>query len=356
MRSAAPSGLQDAILRLRELLGVDERDAPASFDVSVDGWAIDALVECRGLRFALEWKSSGSLGHVFRAVHQLLQLQDLLPESTIPVLAVPFMGRSARLHCEGRGVAWLDLSGNARIRAPGVYVHTDGHANRFPRRGQPETAFGQKGSRVARWLLMHPGRSVRQQALAEEIDLDRGHVSRVIGKLVELGLVERGKSGVRVSAPARLLEAWRDEYRFDRHTVRRGHVSASGDENPASVLARACSLLELPYAATALAGAWCWTGFARYRLTTVYLASPPRGDLLEQVGFRDEPRGANTWLVVPNDQSVFDGAKTVGGIRCVHPIQIYLDLKDHPERSQEAAEELLRQWDWNADGRQTNDD
>jgi hypothetical protein len=45
---------------------------------------------------------------------------------------------------------------------------------------------------------------------------------------------------------------------------------------------------------------------------------------------------------VPNDEGVFDGAKFVDGIRCVHPVQAYLDLKDHPERSTEAAAELRR--------------
>jgi hypothetical protein len=37
---------------------------------------------------------------------------------------------------------------------------------------------------------------------------------------------------------------------------------------------------------------------------------------------------------------VFHGAAEREGIRCVHPVQAYLDLKDHPERSAEAAEQL----------------
>ena len=46
------------------------------------------------------------------------------------------------------------------------------------------------------------------------------------------------------------------------------------------------------------------------------------------------------WLVVPNDEGVFYGAAECEGIRCVHPVQMYLDLKDHPERSVEAAAQL----------------
>ena len=94
------------------------------------------------------------------------------------------------------------------------------------------------------------------------------------------------------------------------------------------------------HAATGLAAAWLLTGFATYRLATMYVADEPTPELLGAVGFRPEERGANTWLVVPNDDGVFRGARDVDGIVCVHPVQAYLDLKAQPERAIEAAEEL----------------
>ena len=96
----------------------------------------------------------------------------------------------------------------------------------------------------------------------------------------------------------------------------------------------------MPYAATGLAAAWLWTRYAGFRLATVYLSTPPTEGIEKDLRFRDEPRGANTWLVVPNDEGVFDGAEFVESVRCVHPVQAYLDLKDHPGRSTEAAAEL----------------
>ena len=72
----------------------------------------------------------------------------------------------------------------------------------------------------------------------------------------------------------------------------------------------------------------------------MYLERQPAAQLLERLGFREEGRGANTWLVVPNDSGVFDGAAPVDGVNCVHPVQVYLDLRGHPERADEAAEEL----------------
>ncbi len=40
---------------------------------------------------------------------------------------------------------------------------------------------------------------------------------------------------------------------------------------------------------------------------------------------------------------VFHGVQEVVGVRCVHPVQVYVDLKGHPERADEAAEHLLRE-------------
>ena len=76
----------------------------------------------------------------------------------------------------------------------------------------------------------------------------------------------------------------------------------------------------------------------------MYLEEVPSTGLTRALGFREGARGANTWLVVPNDAGVFHGADEVEGIRCVHPVQAYLDLKAHPERAHEAADEIRSQF------------
>ena len=187
---------------------------------------------------------------------------------------------------------------------------------------------------------MEPSETVRQRILASSTGLDEGHVSRIVGKLLECGLVERGMEGIRVADANLLLDSWQEEYRFDRHTVLRGHIAAGSGDGLTRSLAGTLSKMEVTYAVTALPAAWLWTRHAGFRLTTVYLSEIPSATLLADTGFREEPRGANTWLVIPNDEGVFDGASEVEGIRCVHPVQAYLDLKDHPERAREAAAEL----------------
>lgn len=332
--------IQQAICRLSELLGVPSDAASVRYDARYGIRRVDAVFKSGSHAFALEWKSTGSFGHITRAVDQLSQLTGTLPDPLIPLLVVPFMGKSARAYCEQAKVAWLDLSGNARIVAPGIYVHVSGQRNKFRRPGRPESAFGPKGSRVARWLLMNPTEPVRQRTLASVTGLNEGYVSRVVKKLIEMDLVQRDDHGIRMADPKRLLDAWRDEYRFDKHNLMRGHISAAAGQSVVSEVARALAERGILYAVTGLAAAWHWTHYARFRLSTVYLGEAPSTELLTALGFREESRGANTWLVMPNDEGVFHGAGDVDGIHCAHPVQIYIDLKTHPERANEAADEI----------------
>ena len=98
----------------------------------------------RGHSFVLEWKRSGSLGHVAAAIRQLEMAKLSFPHEVIPLLAVPYMAEAAQKLCAQAELPWLDLSGNARIIAPGIFYQNLGNPNRFRRAGRPESAFGPK--------------------------------------------------------------------------------------------------------------------------------------------------------------------------------------------------------------------
>ena len=344
MRTAARHHIRQAVHRLSHILGVPSNALRVRYKLRTGGRQVDAVVEAGSHKFAIEWNASGSLGHIFRAVHQVQGMARDLPHSWIPLLVVPFMGESARAYCEDAGVAWLDLSGNAKIIAPGLYIHTLGHGNKYRRPGRLESAFGPRGSRVTRWLLINPDQLIRQRSLAAATGLDEGYVSRVVGRLIEMGLLERDDRGIFVTDADRLLDAWHDEYRFDKHKVIEGHIAVAGSASVAQKVAHALPLPDVAYAVTGLAAAWYWTRHARYRLSTVYLRDEPSAELLDRLEFREVQRGSNTWLVVPQDDGVFDGVSQVDGVSCAHPVQVYLDLKSHPERASEAAEEIRRQF------------
>ena len=262
------------------------------------------------------------------------------------------MGPVGRQKCEDAEVAWLDLSGNARIFAPRIRVLVEGKPNQFKSPGRPSSAFAPKSSRISRWLLMHLGQPLTQRELAQATAMDEGFTSRIVSRLEEESLVVRGQDGeIRLRDPDLLLDAWRETYDFSMHEVIAGHMASRSGEETLRMLANGLQDGGVRHAVTGLAAAWLLTRFSGFRLATMYVADRPASELLESLGFREEERGANVWLVIPKDEGVFQGMTERDGITCVHPVQAYLDLLDQPERAKEAAEQLraeLLNWDHDA--------
>lgn len=222
-------------------------------------------------------------------------------------------------------------------------MKVEGQPNRYKGPGRPASAFAPKSSRIARWLLMHPSQPLSQRELATATKVDEGFTSRIVGKLEQDELIVRDPNGkIRPRDPNLLLDAWAESYSFTKHRILRGHVAARTAETQLRSMTEALGKKRQTYAATGLGAAWLLNRFAGFRVVTIYLASEPEAALLEQLGFREVESGANTWLVIPNDEGVFQGASDRGGVRCVHPIQAYLDLGEHPERAKEAAEQLRK--------------
>ncbi len=329
--------LERAVERLEELVGLGPT-LPA-YGRSSPG--VDALVEVGPHFFLITWRADSSPGKLLPAIDRLMRAARASSGEAIPLVVVPYMGEMGRQQCEEAGVAWLDLSGNASIQAPGLRIVVSGQPNLFKRRGRPTTPFAPKSARIARWLLMHPGEHFIQQQLARATDMDKGFTSRIVSKLEHDGLVGRDDRGaIFVPNPDQLLDAWAEAYDFTRHRIIQGHVPARSGEELLYHICEKLSVQSVGHAITGLAAAWQMTRFAAFRIVTAYLQDDPSPELLENLSFRENARGANIWLVVPKDEGVFHGAGDYGGICCVHPVQVYLDLKAHPERAAEAAGHL----------------
>ncbi len=304
---------------------------------------VDLLVLAGNFNFAVEWKASGQAAALAMALRSIRRFVEKSRKKFIPLVAVPFIGEVGRNMCKEAGVCWLDLSGNAYLAGPGLRVNIEGKPNQFKRPGRPRSLFAPKSARITRWLLVEPDRSFTQRELAKASGLDEGFTSRIVRQLEEQRLVSRNPAGaVKVADFDALLDAWREAYHFFKHHIVRGHIAArSGDEILRKVSAQ-MKRDKLEYAVTGLAGAWLCSGFAGFRLVVVYVAQLPGEEACQEMGFYETERGENVWLVLPNDAAVFHGITEREGITCAHPVQVYLDLKNHPERSAEAAEALRK--------------
>lgn len=257
------------------------------------------------------------------------------------VIATPFMTEGGRRACAEAKLSWFDLSGNARIVAPMLRVVIDGRTNRFRVQPRPTNVAARNRACVVRWLLTSETRSFMPAWAATATGLPKTAVKKVAGRLAEEEHLVRGNEDeYRVTNPVLLADAWRDDDRFDRHTIIRGTVAARSGDALTRFVSDTFASAGFKHAATGLSAAWLHSYFAGFRIATVYVAEPPDEELRAKLGFRDDPRGENLWLVVPDDESVLQHIDFVGSVSCVHPTQAYVDLKGHPERAPEAAERL----------------
>jgi len=318
-------------------------------DVKIEA---DLRVRAAGYAFMVVVLRAASPGALAAHASQVAVAARRRGRRAVPLLVVPFMSDAGRRVCQAAGIAWFDLCGNAHIVAPGIRIIVDGRPNRFRGPGRPASLFAPKSARVVRWLLENEGRPLTQREIARATDMTDGFVSRIASRLEEERYVVREASGaLRVKDPALLLDAWREEYRFDKHVLLQGHVAARSGDALTRFVGDTLADGAIEHAATGLAAAWQMTRFAAFRIATFFVAEAPSKALREKLGFREVARGANLWLLIPNDAGVFHGAATHDGVRCVHPVQAYVDLKAHPERAAEAAERLRsRRLNWSHDG------
>jgi len=331
--------------RLAELLAVPQGRVKVERQPNLRGAKpghVDLIAYIGDTIFVVEFKTQGDAASTAVAARRTQQFAEQLKKKATPLVAVPYMGEVGQRLCEEAGVCWLDLSGNAHLFGPpGLRVRIEGKPNLFKRPGRPRSVFAPKSARIARWLLIEPERAITQRELARVSGLDEGFTSRIVRQLEEQQLVTRDVNGaVKVADYDAMLEAWREAYDFSKHHIVRGHIAARSSDDVLRRLAGQLKQRKIEHAATGLAAAWLLNQFAGFRLVVFYVGRLPSVETRQEMGFHPEQRGENVWLVVPNDERVFHGAGDREGIGCVHPVQVYLDLKNHPERSAEAAEQL----------------
>jgi hypothetical protein len=328
--------LRDLPGRLAELLDRPVeifRPRPAGEDHEI----VLAVSDDQDHRWLFEFKSSSAPGVIATAGEQLAHYAAAAPDATA-VLVVPYMTAAGAATAAERDINWLDLSGNAHIRDEGLYVQVQGHPNAFPSRGRPSSPFAPKSSRVARALLNDPARWWRQKDLVSATRLDDGRISRVVRRLADDQLLTRRGEELRPADPDLLLDAWADDYRFDRHEMVLGHHSGGGIELAREISTKLTGF-DIDHAVTGLPAAWLLDPFARFRLVSIYVKGDPV-TVADQLQLRRNERGANVQLLAPDDDGVMFGAQTLDGVPAVSPVQTYLDLRHLPERAAEAADHL----------------
>lgn len=306
------------------------------------GLTADAIIEFNGTAFIVEYKKAGNLRSVEQGIDRLRSIESQGDER-VKLLLVPYMSKHGDERCRSADISWLDLSGNAEIAERGIRVSIHGRRNLFRAPGRPRNPFAPKSSRVARALLYGNQREYLQSELVELTRLDKGHVSRIVRSLEADDLIDRLEDGaIRARDRELLLDSWHEAYDFSKHSIVRGHKAARTGLSLAKSICEWFDQEGMEHALTGLPSAWLYTQFSDFRTVTVFVETPLGAAAQRDLGFTERDSGANTWLVLPKEDSVFWETQRKEGMRTVHPIQAYLDLKSQPERAADAAAELRK--------------
>jgi hypothetical protein len=271
-----------------------------------------------------------------------LQLLEMTKQGKrgYPVIIAPYISELGKETCKKMGIGFLDLSGNAYLDFNSFYLEIEGKPSKFKSSDRLSGLFNPKGERVLRFYLLqeNDGSAVNYRQIAKEVSVSLGQVSKVNKKLDELGLWIEGSEGEKALDKAKLLDLWRDNYRFEKNRIFNFYSMKQIPEIE-NQIADFCRADGIQYALSLFSGSNRLAPFTRYNVATSYFS----GDiekLKRDLELKEVPSGPNLQIIVPYDEGVYYKAKGVDPITVANPIQIYLDLYNYKGRGREQAEFL----------------
>ena len=288
----------------------------------------------------VEVKASGQPRVVRNAINQLDRYRSQWPDS-YGVIFAPYISERTAEICRDEGVGYLDLAGNCYLNFQTVFIQKVGLPNPVPARRELRSLYSPKSTRVLRVLLANARQSWRYQRLAREANVSLGQVANVLRILRDREWLTDEDDGVRLAAPAEVLTEWAASYNF-RKNVATDYYSL---ESPAEIEQTLGSVLNdrgIRYALTGFSGAARISPAVRYQRVMAFVEAMPE-DVLERLKLKPVDSGANVTILNPYDEGVFYGAATVDDLQVVHPIQLYLDLRNFKGRGEEAADTILEE-------------
>lgn len=274
------------------------------------------------------------------------------PKVVVQALALPWISPRLAELCAEHGWSWFDLAGNYLINIPGVLQlrHTGNPpVHEVPR--PTATLRTPEAGRIVRALLAPENAQMRwtQRSMQNECQpgVSLGLVNKVVRHLREEAFIEASDDGgFRLSDPMKLLFAWCEAYRFDRHG-RRGYFTLLQSPKLRDALAR-LGLETGGFAAYAsFSAAEFQAPHVRQPKTWLYVHPREIARFERLVEAKPVDSGENLVVLTPQDDGVFylgDGG-TMGDHRlaCTNAVQTYVDLSHSGGRGEEAAEALLEQ-------------
>lgn len=266
------------------------------------------------------------------------------------VLAAPFISPRMADLCQQAGWSWFDLAGNYHIDVRGLLrLQHSGNAPVHKRPSPSANLSTREAGRVIRALLLpdNAGKQWTQRDMQNHCrpNVSLGLVNKVVRYLRDEALIDELDDGFHLRDPLKLLFAWRDVYRFDRHERRAYFTLLQGKKLREALYRFGLHAESTTYAS--FSAAEFQAPHVRQPKTWLYIRDQDLVEFAEMVEAKPVDSGENVVVLIPDDDGVFcmaDGG-VAGDMRlaCTNEVQTYVDLWHSGARGQEAAEALLKQ-------------
>lgn len=261
----------------------------------------------RRLRYLVEERRHFRHQDVGVVAGQLVRRRAELPAAYAGdklLLLAPHVRPQQAAVLEREEIDYLDLAGNAHLRAPGVFVHVEG-------RQPPRDRIRGPGRLHKGWIkavmaiLLRPGlANAPYRTLADHADVALGTLAGCMTDLIARGLVIDGKNGRRVADRQALVALWVQAYvegLRPRLKERRFQVRAEAKQEIWMRLQTVLGARAQPWALTGADAAERRTHFFRAEETEIY--APPRAledrDTQRALVAQPAVRGGNVLVIEP---------------------------------------------------------
>lgn len=330
---------------LRVLRGIPGMIVSAREPKGADG-GVDAVLRYAGSQahVTVEYRRRANAATAWQMVHHAAA------HPGAPLLLVADQTTaSAREILADHGIGVLDGLGNAHLEFPGLLIHLQGR--RRPRRAAheaPPTRLRGKAGVAAQALLLHPERTWRVHALAEEAGISAALAHRVLARLEVEGIVAAEGAGPnrvrRVANPTALLDLWAEE-QVEQPTRVTGYALAQSPQQLMRGVATNLARNRIDYALTGAAAASLLAPFVTaIPVVDVWVTGTASSEHLYD-GAQADPvaEGHNIIFLQAKDDTPLAFRETADDLWLVNRFRLYADLRRDPRRGREQADHLRRE-------------
>ncbi|MBI5242933.1 MAG: hypothetical protein HY922_04510 [Elusimicrobia bacterium] len=282
--------------------------------------------------------------HFNEKVRQLKALAE--GKRAIPLLAAPSLSPRRQEILRSQGICFVDLVGNAWIKAPGVLIDQRSRERKALGFREVNAPFSDKSSLVLRVMMDAPDRYWGNNEIADKASVSPGWVSQICRRLEELRYAVRAESRkLKLFRPQDVLEDWVEFYRLRKQEQHRFRCPGDSIEAVMNALKNSKAFQEHKGLLSFQAGASLVAPHAGFQEAHVYSEGLPASidGWKRELRLEEAAPGESNLVLVSPYYSVSGryGSIVVGGFPVVSDVQLYLDLRMYPLRGEEQARHLF---------------